>query len=415
MQVDKNIYDDLDVDLLNYKEISTDFLNENHLKIEVVDSNLNVIYSKGVNENSNNKYTPEEIASLFNFDSFEMNIIYKTFIDDDGNENTIILFQYLTGKVLNKLKQMTYGYVIVLIVGTILIFLALFILCVKNIYKNIKKDFLFIQNNIAKTPYDRTKINIIEAKLLETRDVAESYNEMLNEMERIKLEKDAITNKNTRLISNLSHDLKSPITTLKGYSEILLNDDVSAEERKEYAKFINNSASDLNEMISILFEQVKFQNSDYKLNLTVGDINTFLRDICANYYMIFDKRGFNIEIAIEEKPHIMNFDNVNLKRAFVNILENCLSHNTIPTDVCVSSKTSYDKYIICIMDNGKGISKNAKDMIFEAFYQEDSSRTSGQSGLGLYVVKQIIEKHGGHISLKTNNDYKTIFEITFKV
>lgn len=418
-QIDKNIYNKLDVDLVRYKEITTDFLIENNLTIEIVDDNLNIVYSKGVNKHVSKKYSPQEFAELLNdgsiedINSFEVNVRYITTTDQSGNENTVILKQNISSKELKKIKQIITQYIVVLVLGTVLIVLGSFILCVDNIYKNIKKSFVFIQNSIAKMPYDRTKINILETTLLETRKVAESYNEMLAEMERIKAEKEAIANKNNRLISNLSHDLKSPITTLKGYSEILLEDDISESERKEYAMHINNGATDLNEMISILFEQVKFQNTDYKLNLEKSDINILLRDICANYYMIFDKKGFNVNIDIEEISHIMKFDKINIKRVFTNILENCLSHNVVPTDVCISSETLSDKYVIYFKDNGIGIEENEKNKIFEAFYQGDSSRTSGHSGLGLYVVQQIIEKHGGQIILKSEQDYKTVFEIIF--
>ena len=164
---------------------------------------------------------------------------------------------------------------------------------------------------------------------------------MLDEMEQMRKDKDAVIMQSNQLISNLSHDLKSPVTTIMGYSEILVQGNLSSAEQKEYLTYILQSASDLKELVSLLFQQMKYQYSDYSIALECCDINSFLRDICANYYMLFDKKGFQIEVQIEEAPHKMYFDKVHMKRAFTNILENCLNHNPTPTKVQIVTWTDH--------------------------------------------------------------------------
>lgn len=238
---------------------------------------------------------------------------------------------------------------------------------------------------------------------------------MLDELEQIRKEKDSILRQNKTLISNLSHDLKSPITTLKGYSELLIEEDLSPIQQKDYLMYINQRASDLSELISLLFEQVKFQHPDFSLNLEKEDMNSFLRDLCANYYMIFDKHGFDVNIEIDETPHIMDFDSTNMKRAFCNLFENCLSHNKVPTKFEVSTFIKNGVYFIQFKDDGIGVPKENKNRIFDPFFQGDNSRSRNHGGLGLFVTKQIIEKHGGEITLKSEPNYKTVFEIQFKI
>ena len=411
--IKSNLYEPLNVDLENYEDISQEYLNDNHSSIEVIDKNLNIIYSEGFNKETKSKYTLLEFTDLLNNMDEYKNVYYSILQKDNGNEVTVVLIQHFNSNTLSKFNRLFRIYVITLIIGTFLIFLTAFLMFVRSIYRYIRKNFLFIQKNIEKTPYDKSRVDTSKINLLEAKNTIDCYNTMLDEMDSIKNEKDRLENQSRRLISNLSHDLKSPITTIKGYSEVLATEDLPVKEQKEYLSYINQSASDLNDLISLLFEQVKFQYCDYKLNLEQGDINNFLRDIAANYYMIFDKRGFNVNINIEETPHYINFDKVNIKRAFVNILENCLSHNTTPTNVEIESLTKKNKYIIRFKDNGIGISEEFKDNIFEPFYQGDSSRSTNHSGLGLYVTKQILEKHNATIIVTSDENFKTIFEIKF--
>lgn len=417
-QIEKYSYDENEIDLNNFEDLKSlpkSFLVNNDITLEIVNENLEVIYSKGKNETSGKIYKDREFEDLVKSSNFEIFTRFDSIRDDKGNENTSIVMKDVKSSVIKATKNITTAYVFSLVVGTLIISILLFYICVNNIYKNIKNAFDFISDKIEKTPHDREKIDITETNLIETREVAKNYNKMLDELRRIKVEKEAITNRSNRLISNLSHDLKSPITTLKGYSEILLKEDVSKENLKEYSGFINDSANDLNYLINVLFEQIKFQYTDYQLNLSEEDINDFLRNICANYYNIFDNKGFDMNIDIDENPCIIVFDRANLKRVFVNILENCYRHNIVPTDVCISSEIVGDKYIVCFKDNGLGISEKDEDKLFEPFYQVDKSRNNGNSGLGLYVAKQIVEKHNGTIRFKREKKYKTIFEIILPI
>lgn len=131
--------------------------------------------------------------------------------------------------------------------------------------------------------------------------------------------------------------------------------------------------------------------------------------------MIFDKHGFDVNIEIDETPHIMDFDSTNMKRAFCNLFENCLSHNKVPTKFEVSTFIKNGVYFIQFKDDGIGVPKENKNRIFDPFFQGDNSRSRNHGGLGLFVTKQIIEKHGGKITLKSEPNYKTVFEIQFKI
>lgn len=415
IQLDKaNLYEDLQVDLKDYKDISDEFLIENNASLGIVDRDLNLVNVRGIGigVEPGYKYTPIEFAELIGNTSITKNVTYEKVID--GNMyNSVFLVQNFNDQALKNLNDFSYIYYSSSIIGNLLIFFVIFVIFVKRTYNPINAGFSIIQKNIMKTPYDKSKASLSDANLVEVENAIEVYNNMIDEMEHIKLENDNIVSQSNRLIANLSHDLKSPITILKGYAELLANEDLSKEQYQEYLYYINQGTTDLSNLVNLLFEQVKFQHSTHMMNFEKQDINSVLRDICANYYMIFEKKGFEMNIDILEEPYYMDIDLINMKRAFSNILDNCINHNPVPTKTEISTNIEAGKLIISFKDDGIGIDKDNKDKIFEPFFQGDPSRNKLNSGLGLYGTKLIIERHKGRIELTEEAEYKTVFKITF--
>lgn len=409
----RDLIEKLKINSEEYQKVSPDYLKKHKATIEIVDSNLKVISSKGAENLTGHQYTPIEFATLLQNNSDYRNVGYKTIESDYGKDYTIVLIQTITKKALRNYNLVNDYYTIGLLTGTLLLLVVVFIFFVRSVYKPVRESFKAIEKNIVRTPYDKTKADLSHIPLSESQNVLKCYNEMLDEMEQMKKEKDAAIDQSNKLISNLSHDLKSPITTIIGYSEILVEDNLKPDDQKKYLTYIRQSASDLNELVLLLFQQVKYQSSDYSINFEPIDINSFLRDLCANYYMLFDKRGFQMEVQIEEVPHRMNVDKVHMKRALSNLFENCLSHNPVPAKVRIATQKTDTHFTIYFMDDGVGIKEEDRSNIFEPFFQCDDSRSNKHSGLGLYVTRQIIEKHYGRISVTGDPEYKTVFEIQF--
>ncbi|MEG1863641.1 MAG: HAMP domain-containing sensor histidine kinase, partial [Oscillospiraceae bacterium] len=272
-----------------------------------------------------------------------------------------------------------------------------------------------IQTNIIKTPYDFSTVDSSQVRLAEGKSVLDSYNAMVKNLKEAQTEKEDAVNANKQLVSNLAHDLKSPITILKGYAEVLGTQELTDKERKEYISYIYKSSNDLNNLLNLLFEQVKYGSPDIKMNLVRTDINAILRQSCANYYMLFDNRGFDFNVGIPEEECFVYLDSVHINRVFSNLLQNVLNHNSVPSPVCVSSNVEDGNCVIRFMDDGVGINSDNKEKIFQPFFQEDSSRNKQNSGLGLYVVRQIMLNHEGNIELESSEDFKTIFKLTMKL
>lgn len=334
---------------------------------------------------------------------------FKT-VEYNGTPYLFTLIQIVPYTSINTFKIMMWT-----ILGVIVIFALAVIIYINSVIAPLSKSLIFIEDSIIKTPYNPSPVNIHTSRLKEIQAILFAYNTMIEKLERTTEAKDSAEKQSKQLISNLAHDLKSPITVLKGYSEILLSDNLSEEEKKQYIGYINKNTNDLASMINLLFEQIKYHSKEYKLSLAHADIYELLRDTCASYYTIFTNNGFDFDADIPDDMLLLNIDVINMKRVFTNLLSNAMGHNPNPTKVkvCTSIVSNYLK--INFMDDGIGIDESFKKDLFEPFFQANESRNGQNSGLGLYVVKQIIEKHNGTIELTSTADYKTCFVITLKI
>ncbi len=200
------------------------------------------------------------------------------------------------------------------------------------------------------------------------------------------------------LFAALAHDLKTPITSILGYSKALADGIVSDGAKKtEYLRTISAKSQQMNELIDRLFEYVKLESAQNALHKTPCDVAEILRESVANLYTDFEERGFLFEIQIPEKSVEKNADPLEISRVFTNLLNNAIKHNPPATKIKIAmdenGKTT-------IADNGIEISKEIRSRIFEPFVSGDESRTNKNgSGLGLAIAKKIMEKHGGKLSL----------------
>ena len=399
------------LDLQQYPTFSEAELQKSDASLQVLDESFQVIYSLNSQRQPGYQYSAEELSDL-TFKKWENHMLRTDkFVNQDGK--TVIVLLQTDYDVSIIFQQCARNYSLFLGITSSLIVILACISFIRSIYKPLQQNLNFINNSIAKTPYNSSHVDLSQVSLQETRLVLTTYNDMLDALEQIRQEKEHLKKQNHRLIANLSHDLKSPMTNLRGYAELLEQDVLSQEEYKQYLNHIHSNISSLNSMVELLSEQVKYQYNDYPLHLEYQDMNDFLREICANYYTIFEKQGFIIDIAIMEEPDYLQFDQLNMRRVYANLLDNILSHNPIPTQVQIATSVQPDCYLIQIKDNGTGIAPEDRDKIFEPFYQGDLSRTKQHSGLGLFVVKQILTKHNATIAIEQEAHYKTVFSIRF--
>lgn len=251
--------------------------------------------------------------------------------------------------------------------------------------------------------------------------VSGKVNELIREE---KAQKEAYDRQKNLLLSDIAHDIKTPLTTVCGYARALADDVVEDEaKKKEYLQAVCAKSMRMDELITLLFEYVKLDSDGFALHKEAADLGEVLRENAALLYSDFEENGMELEIEIPESPFPCVLDKIQMGRAITNILTNAVKYNGKGTRVCVSleelpaessSGMPGGQYRICIADNGTAIDGQLAEHIFEPFARGDRARsTRGGSGLGLSISYKIIQMHDGKLSLLSQygDGFTKAFEI----
>lgn len=256
------------------------------------------------------------------------------------------------------------------------------------------------------------------AKKLETIDsksksylvqqIVDSFNNMINVSAKIKLEERAAERSKDEMITNISHDLRTPLTAIIGYLGLVESaQNLDEESKQKYIHTASKKAYQMKTLVEDLFEYSKTQNPEVRLNwtnLSVGD----LLDQLASLFEI-DAKNKEIEIITETNPAqiIMEGDSDKLARALMNLITNALKYAHGASYIKLSAKILDDEMLqLTVSNDGESIPKEAIDDLFNRFYRVESSRNNetGGTGLGLAIVKGIVEKHSGTVSAKSSEE-----------
>ncbi len=214
------------------------------------------------------------------------------------------------------------------------------------------------------------------------------------------------------LLSDVAHDLKTPMTTVAGYARILLDEGeappfgergngIAREKQREYLETIYNKSMQMGDLLDLLFEYVKLESEGFVLNKTRTDLFELLRGCVAGVYMDFEEQGMEVIPSIPEQEVFMELDAVQFKRVINNLLSNALCHNPSGTRVWVMAEAEDGDIVIRVCDSGEVIPPETAKYMFEPFVLGDESRNSkGGSGLGLSIARKVVDMHGGSLTLE---------------
>lgn len=200
------------------------------------------------------------------------------------------------------------------------------------------------------------------------------------------------------MLSDVAHDLKTPMTTVAGYAKALLEEE--GAPRREYLEAIYGKSMQMGGLLNLLFEYVKLDSEGYQLDKTEEDLWELLRECIAALYLDFEEKEMELFLEIPEEEARMPVDKLQFQRVATNLLNNAIRHNPKGTKVSVKAEWEDGAASICIRDNGAPIPEKTAAYIFDPFVSGDESRKSkGGSGLGLSIAHKIIAMHGGSLSL----------------
>jgi signal transduction histidine kinase len=226
-----------------------------------------------------------------------------------------------------------------------------------------------------------------------------------------------IENSTKKMIANISHDLKTPLTVILGYIErIQAEPDLNHEDRSILFAKVDKKAKEVLELMHKFFDLVRLESGDKELPLTRVDMNEICRKNVLEFYSILTGKGFDVQIAIPDYPVYTLANADALDRILTNLLSNAIQHGGDGKVLGLAVRSDNQHVYVDVWDKGKGIGEFQKDLVFERMYTlEDSRNKSFQgSGLGLTITKKLVERLGGTISLSSIPNTKTIFTIRLK-
>lgn len=242
-------------------------------------------------------------------------------------------------------------------------------------------------------------------------------------------------NANNQLLTSLSHDIRTPLTSIIGYTDAIkkellkdgLNDKYDLQNAIEnhntlennkiienYIDIVREKSYSLKEYLDNVFDWFKLNSNEFYLDLKDTEITELSRNIIKSWIVIFEEKDIDFDIEIEEKEIICNLDQNAYARVINNIIQNAVEHSKTKK-IQISIKEEFRKIFITIKDFGVGIEPDDLEHIFDRLYKCDKARNKVGSGLGLYITKELIEKMNGCINVESEVGEGTEFEIIFEI
>lgn len=294
--------------------------------------------------------------------------------------------------------------IIIVLLTAVALAMALILISLLSQMRSIRSQVHFISRN------DTNKRITFYGKSRSFRRLAKDINEIIDSYDE-RHEKILREDKEIKdTLTNMSHDIRTPLTSLKGYFELLDQTD-DPEERKKYTNIIYGRIESLSEILETMFLYTKVSNVNFKISIDPIECSKIILETLFEYYDDFQDKGDEVDVDVEEGVRILGNEQ-SLKRIMQNLIRNSLVHGN--GEVKLSVKSEEGKKVRISLENLLEEGQHPDpDKVFDRYYKGDASRHTGSSGVGLSVVKKLVESMNGDITAFVG-DGRFRIEMTFK-
>jgi len=239
---------------------------------------------------------------------------------------------------------------------------------------------------------------------LQFNTMAEKINQQIDELRRM-------DGMRREMVANVSHDLRTPLTTMRGYLETLLlkNDELSADDQRQYIQTALLHSQRLGSLVEELFELAKLDSCESVVYSEPFSMGELVQDVAQSFELRAQQNSIRLELNLNQQVPLVYADIGMMQRVLENLLENGLRHTPTGGQVSINVDLDSTNVVVCVADNGCGIPPEDVPRIFERFYQRDKNAPDNSAGLGLAIVKRILELHGSVIKVRSEIDHGTSF------
>lgn len=303
------------------------------------------------------------------------------------------------GQSIKDLLNISSRSIRVSIVSILLITIAL----MQNISRKIVNPIKKITDATKKVASGDFTIELETKRDDEIGELTHNFNKMVKELNSIEcLQKD--------FINNVSHEIKTPISSIQGFAKLLEADDLSKEERKEYAEIIKEESDRLLYLSTNILKLAKLENQERIMNKTKFNIAEQIRRTISVLEPKWKEKNIKFNVSLKEQEFWGEKDL--MYQVWMNIIENSIKFSKQDGQIDVKMKTNQDSIIVEIKDYGIGMEEEEAKKIFDRFYQVDKSHTKPGAGLGMTIAKRIVELSDGKIEVKSKLNESTTFIVT---
>ncbi|WP_151737012.1 sensor histidine kinase ['Paenibacillus yunnanensis' Narsing Rao et al. 2020] len=385
--------------------------------LEILDGDKQVVSVIGTKGDAADAYTEEQLYRLLENSTDQVYYYSLTRYDDGGSANWLMLklprnridITINSYPFLSTLNQPVTSYVLI---GAIIL-LMLVVVYSYSVARRIRRPLRTIIAGLNQMIQGNYHTRIVVEAEEEFMQMGERFNYMADVIEKTTEAKRLAEESKQRMVMDLSHDLKTPITSIQGYAQALYEGRVGDPERqRKYLTYIYNKSSQVTRLIQNMVELLKTDSPDFLLRMGRHELGDFLREIIADTYGEIEQKQFKLLFNVPEEPVYARFDPELLARAVHNLIHNALAYNPPGTQVRIAILPEKQHVAIEVADTGIGIASELKATIFDPFVRGDEARSaSGGTGLGLAIALKNLQRMGGTLELDGSGAEPTVFTI----
>jgi two-component system, OmpR family, sensor kinase len=242
----------------------------------------------------------------------------------------------------------------------------------------------------------------------EVQDLTRAFNSMVSRVH-------ASQRSQRDFVANVSHELKTPLTSIQGFAQAILDDTASTPEaRKQAAQIIYDESARMHRMALDLLDLARLEAGTADLKMSAVEMGALLQGIIDKFTPLANKAGVTLRLDVSQNSPTVTGDGDRLAQVFTNLMDNALKFTPVNSEIVLSAGKVGGEVEVSVADSGSGVPEEALPRLFDRFYQADPARAGGErhgAGLGLAIVKEIVEAHGGKIGVRSQVGHGTTFTI----
>lgn len=319
----------------------------------------------------------------------------------DGDKSGYVVMFQSTGPIKEMIHKLNMHFAASGVISIIILFVVYAILS-----KLLTRPLIKMKEATEKISMGDFNVSLPYLGEDELGDLSSSIQKLAKDLEHLK-------NERNEFLASIAHELSTPLTYIIGYSKIAMRDGITDEERASYLKIIAEESERVKELVKNLLDLARMDETTFTISKEQFNARPFFENVYKLVQPSYEMKNIKLNLICKE-DFLIYADPIRLEQIVLNLLDNAYKYSNEESEVTLEVQKNENKTVISVIDSGIGIPEDEIDLIFEKLYRVEKSRSRlhGGSGIGLVVVKELVEAHGGTIEVKSKLGEGSIFKIT---